>query len=335
MQLGSFVSAKRSPRTSLMNPSEETSLTKVLSAIEDLKKDTNVQLIKVGRRINALERRVSVGSCQESEESELVDEEDGASTEGYEFGENQARRKKLLKKKSTASPLRSNRRVRSADITSSGFAAIQSDDLQAEFQSIKESVARQRLPKDLKFNGTTRGIKAQFCDVAKLHAVSGKYLETCIKIASNIQSHKDSEEYDVSGDIEDLLICMISHMRYIQEEHCMLLVGGNYGSRTQQIFRSIHANPSQYTSTIIEELRTSAALASLPMENPANSNNRWGRDSREYRHDYRQDYRGGFRNNGFRGRGRGNNTFHGYYNNDNTPGFRSRQVPTDRQTEEQ
>ena len=199
-------------------------------------------------------------------------------------------------------------------------------DLQAEFQSIKDSVVRQKLPKDLKFNGSSKGIKNQVKDVAKAYATSGKFLETSIKIASNIQLSKDDENYDVSSDIDDLLICLIAHMRVVQEEHCMLSVGGNYGPRTQQIFRSIHSNPSQYTPSVIEELRTSATLAALPPEfnNPNNGPGfRPGRD---------RDFRGGFRSNGFRGRGRGfGQPFQSQ--SDNTGGYRSRPVPVERQDE--
>ena len=160
---------------------------------------------------------------------------------------------------------------------------------------------------------------------------SGRYLETSIKLASNIQLHKDEVDYDVTNDIEDLLICLISHMRSVQEEHCMLLVGGNYGPRTQQIFRAIHNNPGQYTPTIVEELCTSAALAALPQENTSRVNE--GRDYRGYRGDFRGN--GRFNSfNSFRGRGFHNSGGFNTWSSDNTPGFRSRQVPNERQTED-
>ena len=166
-------------------------------------------------------------------------------------------------------------------------------------------------------------MKGQSCEIAKIHLVSGKFLETSIKVASSIQASKDMPDYDVSSDIDDLLICLIAHMRIIQEEHCMLLVGGNYGPCTQQIFRAIHANPNQYTPSVIKELKTSAALAALPPEVPPNNRN-FPRSGRE-NHEYRSDFRGGNRFHSFRARGCGfyhGNQFTSHGTVDNNPGFR-------------
>ena len=69
----------------------------------------------------------------------------------------------------------------------SGFASMQSDDIQSEYHSIKDSVVGQKLPKDLKFAGSTKGIKNQSKDVAKCLMTSGKYLETCLKLVSQAQ----------------------------------------------------------------------------------------------------------------------------------------------------
>ena len=308
-----------------------TDLDTVLKAIEECKRETNVQLVRVGRRLNVLEKRV-LGTEGESElESDNVDAEDNASTDAYGFGAYHGRQRCLMKKKLTASPLGNPRRIRHDNGNNSGFSAIQSDDLQAEFQSIRDNVARQRLPKDLKFVGSVRGVKAQSHDAVKALSISGKYVETAIKVASTIQSKKDECDYDVTSDIEDLLICLIAHMRVLQEKHCLILVGGNYGPRTQQIFCTIHANPAQYTPTVVEELRTSAALAALPQENTIGTGGQG--EGRGFRGNFRSDYRSGFRFNGQRGRGnsQGNNYS---WNNDYNPGFRNRQVPTERQTED-
>ena len=51
-------------------------------------------------------------------------------------------------------------------------------------------------------------------------------------------------------------------MRYVQEEYCLLSVGGNYSVQTQ----SIHTNPAQFTPEIVEQLRASATLAAIPPE---------------------------------------------------------------------
>ena len=50
---------------------------------------------------------------------------------------------------------------------------------------------RHRLPKDLKFSGSMKGIKAQSKDMVKTLISSGKYIETALKITSNIQASRD------------------------------------------------------------------------------------------------------------------------------------------------
>ena len=145
------------------------------------------------------------------------------------------------------------------------FAAIQSDDLQSEFQAIKYSVSRRKLPKDLKFTGQNRGIHSQAKDMVRVLTASGRYVETCLKLASSIQAGRDNPEFENQEDVDDLLVALVAHMRYLQEEHCLLSIGGNYGSRTQQIFHAIHNNPC-YTLTVIEELRASTTLAAIPQE---------------------------------------------------------------------
>ena len=205
---------------------------------------------------------------EEIQGDEEDDYEDGVSTDAYGFSspESEQRKRRHGRLRSHRSAVGSlNRRVR-YDTNVSGFAAIQSDDLQVKYQVIRESVVRHRLPKDLKFSGSMKGIKAQSKDMVKNLISSGKYIETALKVTSNIQASKDIAGYDPYHDIDDLLICLITHMRVIQEEYCMLAIGGSYGPRTQQIFRTIHNNPSQFTPNVIEELKCSATLAALPQK---------------------------------------------------------------------
>ena len=67
----------------------------------------------------------------------------------------------------------------------SGFASIQSEDLQAKYSAIRESVNRQRLPKDLKFNGSIKGLKANVRDTVKAWSTTGKFIVL-------VSSHRES-----------------------------------------------------------------------------------------------------------------------------------------------
>ena len=254
---------------------KEYSLQEVVKVVEDLKKENDQYLSEIGKRLSNIEERISpeksrTHGLQRGRRSELLSNSgfdyeeqslDCSSTEAYSHSPHFRLRKKktgcIRTPGSVAASL--GRRVRHDN--SSGFAAIQSEDLQAEYGAIRDTVAHHKLPRDLKFSSSSRGIKAQSRDSARISSASARYVETCIKIASSVQAATE-----VSDEIDDLLICLIAHMWYVQEEHCLLTVGSNYGPRTQQIFRMIHNNPGQYTPAVIEELKTSATLAALPAE---------------------------------------------------------------------
>ena len=290
-------------------------------------KEENKQILRdLSERVKGLEESTNkkkprkFNFCERASVSARSSEDSAESQEETSYLTPQ-RRDKRARKTGRASTGVSQVRA----INPSGFAAIQSDDLQSEYQQIRESVSRHRLPKDLKFSGSSRGLKSQVREAARLLSISGKFLETSIRITSNIQSGLSvpRSDYDPLSDVEDLLITLIAHMRTIQEEFCLLSVQSNYGTRTQQIFRSIHTNPAQFTPTVIEELRTSATLAAIPPEvntDRGSQFNTYGRGGGGFR----GSFRGGFRGRGQRGGFNQQNQQEGY------PGFRPRYIPNER-----
>ena len=275
---------------------KKVTLENIQESISTFKKDSDALFLRIAQRLNDLEDRISPVRSKEkskklhfmtngrsmlSEHDEEEKSDDCTSTDAYGFSSPEVTRRrrrssKVRTYKSTATSL--NNKVK-YDLNISGFAAIQSDDLFAEYQSIKESLLCQRLPKDLKFNGSMKGIKAQNKDVAWVLNSASKFVETSLKIASGIQASRDLPGYNPFPDINDLLVCLIAHMRNIQDEHCLLSVGGNYGPRTQQIFKTIHTNPAQFTPTVSEELCCSATLAALPVEQNPQQNQNYRRNS--------------------------------------------------------
>ena len=70
----------------------------------------------------------------------------------------------------------------------SGFQLIQTEELQSEYRAIADSLARQRLSGDLCFQGSKSGVKASAKPTANAVTASARYVETCLKLAVNIQA---------------------------------------------------------------------------------------------------------------------------------------------------
>ena len=219
----------------------------IVKALEKLRKSTESAIVQMGQRLEVLEdrhfqfrgRTDDNGGLRHGMQSHQLDLDESnepdncSSTEAYEFGyPTKLRRKKKVRVRTPLSMAGSlGRKVHATD-SSSGFSVIQSGDLQAEYVAIRDSLMRQKLPKDLRFTGSVKGIKSQNKDTAKAYSVSGRFIETCLKLVTNIQSTRDVQCSEVAEEVDDLLICLIAHLRVVQEEHCMLAVGGNYGPRT-------------------------------------------------------------------------------------------------------
>ena len=192
-----------------------------------------------------------------------------------------------------------------------GFTALQTGDLQGEYRAIQDSLVRQRLPNDLKFNNNQSGITSASKDTANAPATSAKYVESILKIVTNIQTGlSQSNRYSPWNDVEYLLVCALALMRFLQEDFCSLAVYGHYGTRAQSFYKSFRSGTSNLTPSMIKAVKIAATLASIPPEAPA------GRE-RSFRSQNNR-FRGG---NNFRGRFRGRGGYQNNYDGNNT-GFR-------------
>ena len=189
-----------------------------------------------------------------------------------------------------------------ASSLSTGLVASQADDIQAEFRAIQDSYARLRVPGDLKFNGNKTGLKAQHKDSANVISNCAKYTETCLKVLVSIQEKVGDPTYAVNPQLQELFTCLYAMLRYLQEDHCALVVASNFGPRTQSVFKNIRKNTSAFTPELIADVRTAATLASIPQEAPTST------QSVQFRGRGYSGWRGGPRGpsfNSFRSRGRG------------------------------
>ena len=64
--------------------------------------------------------------------------------------------------------------------------------------------------------------------------------------------------------LDGVLLTLMAHMRYLQEEHGSLYVGGQYGTQTKNIYRSMQKNTSNLTPEDIENLKTAVSITPMP-----------------------------------------------------------------------
>lgn len=176
------------------------------------------------------------------------------------------------------------------------------DDIQQEFTIIKDSLQRVRLPKDLKVEDSRQGVKRS--DQGRINNISkcARYTETALKLLSTIDPDNVSQ-----GDVNDLIIINVAMVRYLQEEHALVHVGGSFGDNVERIYRNFRRNTSIFDSQAIDSLQAAVSLDAAQPHNSYPGNRGRGRG-------YQTN------NNYFRGRGHGSSYNSVYRFNRNTPG---------------
>ena len=193
---------------------------------------------------------------------------------------------------------------------------IRSKDLKWEYEALRDTVSRLKLPADYRMNDSKSGISSKDKEQAAILVRSGKYIETGLKLMGEVQKNWNQREM-VAELLDGVLLSLTAHMRYIQEEHGSLYVGGQYGMQTKNIYRTMQRCTSNLTSEDIETLKTAVSITPMPVQGVPQS---------------QPGQRGGFRQNNWRGRGQfrgGSRGFRG--NNFNNFGYQPRGIPNYRE----
>ena len=159
----------------------------------------------------------------------------------------------------------------------SGFQLIQMEELQSEYRAIADSLARQRLSRDLHFQGSKSGVKASAKPMANAVTASARYVETCLKLAVNIQA-SCKDDINPEKEVGELVVCLLAHLWYLQEEFTNVLVVGKFGDTTQGIFHQLQQNTSAFTPSTIENIKSAIALSTAQhQQQTAQSQTEFGR----------------------------------------------------------
>ena len=106
------------------------------------------------------------------------------------------------------------------------------------------------MPGNLKFQGFKVRVKQSGKESANILINVAKYGETIAKILLNMQEKAKDPRYSVNEELAEVYVTVSALLRYIQDENNGLVVGGSFGDRTQQIYRSMKKNTSAFAEKI-------------------------------------------------------------------------------------
>ena len=128
-----------------------------------------------------------------------------------------------------------------------------SSDLQTDFKSIRESLAKVRLPPDLVVGDSRAGVSK--ADWPKFQVIQkcARYQETVLKLFSQCTSREPV--------LSELSTIAIAQLRYLQEEYTNLLVANQFDDGTTRLFQTLQQNPAAFTPGALENLQRAVSIA--------------------------------------------------------------------------
>ena len=148
--------------------------------------------------------------------------------------------------------------------------SIQSKSLRWEYEAVRDSVSRVKLPHRYRMNDSKSGINSKDKEQAAVLVRSSKFIETGLKLLAEAQ--KIWGNFPVVADVLDgLMLTMTAHMHYVQKEHNGLYVAGQFGPQAKSVFKSVQRNTSNLQPEDIEDLKTMVAILSPQQMSTGNS----------------------------------------------------------------
>ena len=156
-------------------------------------------------------------------------------------------------------------------------SAFASENVQANYNIIKDSLAQVKLDTSVKLHDTKAGIRRNDQPLVNVISKSARYAETTLKLLSLQRIDTVTEDT-----LNDLFTISYAQLKYLQEEYASLLVQGQFGANTARVFRSLQRNTSAFPEESLEQLRTAVTLTPPNTQQQSWSSNRGGYNSRFY-----------------------------------------------------
>ena len=104
---------------------------------------------------------------------------------------------------------------------------------QREFECIRDSLNKVKLPNEFKLLESKTGIKREDQSMYSSITKSARYTETCLKLLASF------EETVTADDLGQLYTVLVAHMNFLQSEYTGLVVKGQFDRETASLFKCL------------------------------------------------------------------------------------------------
>jgi hypothetical protein len=125
--------------------------------------------------------------------------------------------------------------VASGSTPNSGVPGVSVQDIQGEFQALRDSLARIQLPSDLKLNDSRQGIRRNDHGTLNVITKCARYNETLVKLLTTI----DPGTEVLQSTSDQLFVIAYAQNRFLQDEYASLIVNSQFDSNTAKLFRAM------------------------------------------------------------------------------------------------
>ena len=142
-------------------------------------------------------------------------------------------------------------------------------DLQREFEIIKDSFARTRLPTELRVFDSKQGIKADCQSTLNILSRSARFTETALKwfqqnTGADRRPGPGTEATVLNEDqLGQLYVILAAQINFLQGEYAGLLVRSTFDENTSKFFKTLEKNTTVFSGQALDNLRNAAEIAAI------------------------------------------------------------------------
>ena len=161
------------------------------------------------------------------------------------------------------------------------LAPLDAAEIQRDFEIIRDSLQRVRLPNNLRVFDSKSGIKKDCQPTLYVISRCARYTETAIKQLSVILNAQESGQHITSDQLRTLFTVLQAQTSFLQGEYASLIVKSSFDNNTAALFKCLEGNSGSFNERSMSNLRRAAEITGAA--NRAQQGNRSQASTSSYR----------------------------------------------------